>query len=143
MSKEHNCGCGDDNLEKDKCCSDNKEEKCCESQEEHNHEGCGEGCGCGHDHEHSHEVGEDTMMVTFDDGEEKECLVLAVVEIDEKEYVALLPEGQEEYFIYGYKEDEKGVELLAIESDKEFEKVGSVFEEIFGGEEDEEEEDEE
>ncbi len=80
------------------------------------------------------------MMVTFDDGEEKECLVLAVVEIDEKEYVALLPEGQEEYFIYGYKEDEKGVELLAIESDKEFEKVGSVFEEIFGGEEDEEDE---
>jgi uncharacterized protein YrzB (UPF0473 family) len=136
MSKEHNCCCGDDNLEKDNCCSDNKEEKCCEGQEGHDHDGC----GCGSDHDHDHEVGEDTMMVTFDDGIEKECLVLGVVEIDEKEFIALLPMGQEEYFIYGYKEDEEGVELIAIESDEEFEKVGSVFEEIFGGEEDEEEE---
>jgi uncharacterized protein YrzB (UPF0473 family) len=125
MSKEHNCSCGDDNLEKDTCCTDQQGS-------------CGEGCSCGHDHDHSHEVGEDTMMVTFDDGEEKECLVLAVVEIDEKEYIALLPEGQEEYFIYGYKEDEESVELLAIESDEEFEKVGSVFEEIFGGVEEKE-----
>lgn len=90
-----------------------------------------------HDRELSPHASEDTMMVTFDDGEEKECLVLAVVEIDEKEYIALLPEGQEEYFIYGYKEDEESVELIAIESDEEFEKVGSVFEEIFGGPEEE------
>lgn len=130
MSKEHNCCCGDDNLEKDNCC---------EGHEEHKHGGCGCEVECGApDRELPPQASEDTMIVTFDDGEEKECLVLAVVEIDEKEYIALLPEGQEEYFIYGYKEDEEGVELLAIESDEEFDKVGSVFEEIFGGEEEEE-----
>lgn len=26
MTKENNCCCGDDNLEKDNCCTDNKEE---------------------------------------------------------------------------------------------------------------------
>lgn len=134
MKKEHNCCCGDDNLENDNSCTDNKEEKCCEGHEDHNHEGCGHECECGvHERELPSQASEDTMMVTFDDGIEKECLVLAVVEIDEKEFIALLPMGQEEYFIYGYKEDEEGVELIAIESDEEFEKIGNVFEEIFGG----------
>ncbi|MBV1757076.1 MAG: DUF1292 domain-containing protein [Dethiosulfatibacter sp.] len=129
MDKENNCCCGDDSLEKQNCC-EGQEDNCCEDEECADDECGGCGCGCGHDHDHG-DLEPDTMMVTFDDGEEKECLVLAVVEFENKEYIALLPEGTEEYFIYGYKEDEEGVDLIAIESDDEFDKVGAVFEELF------------
>ncbi|HBH13418.1 MAG: hypothetical protein XD91_1758 [Clostridiales bacterium 38_11] len=127
MDKENNCCCSDDNLENQNCC-EGQEDNCCDDGECADDE-CGEcGCGCGHEHD---DFEPDTMMVTFDDGEEKECLVLAVVEFENKEYIALLPEEEEEYFIYGYQEDEEGVELIAIESDDEFNKVGAVFEELF------------
>jgi uncharacterized protein YrzB (UPF0473 family) len=130
MGKEHNCCCGEDNLEKDKCCESEEMEGCeCGDENECGDDNeCGCGCGCGG---HDFEEGDDTITVTFEDGVEKECVVLAIIEVDKKEYIALLPEDQEEYFIYGYEEDEEGVELIAIESDDEFEKVSGMFEELF------------
>ncbi len=122
MCKDNQCCCGDDHIEKDACC-DSHELDCCDESSCCDESGCG--CGCDHDHP------QETMVVTFDDGEEKECIILAIVEVEDKEYIALLPQGQEEYFIYGYKEDDEGVELIAIESDEEFDKVGSIFEELF------------
>jgi hypothetical protein len=110
--------------------SDNDEKKC--------------GCGCeceGHDHT---EENEDLYItLEFEDGTEVECLVMDTLTIDGKEYMALLPEGQEEYYIYGYKELEDGIEVINIDDEKEFEKVVQEFQAHFdalGEEEDEEEE---
>jgi uncharacterized protein YrzB (UPF0473 family) len=119
MAKDNHCCCGDDHLDKENGCDSHDQEGCCEDHEC----GCDNGCGCDHDH---HE--EQVLNVVFDDGEEKACLVLAIIEYEEKEYVALLPKGQEDYYIYGYHEDETGVELIPIESEEEFNTVGDIFE---------------
>ena len=69
------------------------------------------------------------------------CIVLGIFECDENEYIALLPENEEDgedVFIYKYKEfDGDEVELDIIESEEEFEKVSKTFEEIFDDEEEE------
>ena len=61
-------------------------------------------CGCGHDHE---EEGYETITLTLDDDSEMVCIVLGIFECDENEYIALLPENEEDgedVFIYKYKE---------------------------------------
>lgn len=107
---------------------DNKNEKTC-------------GCGCeGHDH---NEEENDDLYITleFEDGSEVECLVMDTMTVDGKDYMALLPEGQEEYYIYGYKELEDGIEVINIDDEKEFAKIVQEFQTRFE-EEDEEDDDE-
>lgn len=62
------------------------------------------------------------------------CIVLGIFECENEEYIALLPEDEEDgedVFIYKYKEiDEEEVELDIIESEEEFEKVSKTFEEL-------------
>ncbi|WMJ75714.1 MULTISPECIES: DUF1292 domain-containing protein [unclassified Sedimentibacter] len=91
-------------------------------------EGCGCGCGCEHEHE------EEIMTITLEDGTEMECAIIAIFPVGEKDYIALLPlENQEdgEVFLYGFEEHEDGsFELLSIESDEEYEKVTTAFDEI-------------
>ena len=59
------------------------------------------------------------------------CIVLGIFECENEEYIALLPEDEEDgedVFIYKYKEiDEEEVELDIIESEEEFEKVSKTF----------------
>ena len=103
--------------------NDDKELQACECGDD----GCG--CGCeGHDHE------EQIMTLTFEDGKESECAVIATFPVEDKDYIALLPlENQEEgeVYLYGFKENEDDTfELLNIESDEEYEKVTKVFDEI-------------
>lgn len=97
-----------------------------------------EGCGCGHSHEDME--GYDTMNLTFDDGSEASCIVLGIFEVEDKTYIALLPENEEDgedVYLYGYKEiSEDEVELLDIEDDEEFEKVSEKFDELFLEEDD-------
>lgn len=100
--------------------------------QENNHD-----CKCGHDHNHDekHECGcgcnshEGTEMIylQLDDGKELACKVLAVFEIEDKEYIALLPEGGEDVYIYGYEETEEGPLLSQIEKDEEYEMVSEAF----------------
>lgn len=126
--KNKECGCGHD----------------------HEHE---DSCGCGHNHDHEHEDGccgghEQMMTLVLEDNSEMKCSVLGVFEVEDEEYIALLPVGDDEVLLYKYveSENEDGFELLNIESDEEFEKVENVFFEIFDGEdfeEDEEDDDEE
>lgn len=105
---------------------------------------CGCGCGCDHDNEHDHdhdECGcgcgheEDIMTITLEDGTEVECAIIAIFPVGEKDYIALLPlqnEDEEgEVYLYGFEEYEDGsFELLAIESDAEYEEVTKAFDEI-------------
>ena len=108
-------------------------------EHEHDHE-CG--CGCGHDHE------EQLMTLVLDDNTEMKCHVLGVFEADnDKEYIALLPEDEEDVLIYGYIENdsEEGFELINIESDEEYDIAAAAFEDVFLGEDedfDDEEEEE-
>ncbi len=96
-------------------------------------------CGCGHDHsgeehdcccsEHEHQ----TMTIITDENEELKCSILGTFDVDDKEYIALLPMGEEEVLIYRFiPHDDDNFELSNIETDEEFEKVEDVFFEIFG-----------
>ena len=95
-------------------------------------------CGCDHDHE---EEGYETITLTLDDDSEMVCIVLGIFECEGNDYIALLPEDEEDgedVFIYKYKEvNEEEVELDVIGSEEEFEKVSKAYEEIFDDEEEE------
>lgn len=89
-----------------------------------------EECNCGHDHDCDCGCEDtQTMILTLDDDSELKCSVLDIFTVDEKDYIALLPQGEDEVIIYSYNEDEdgQGVQLGLIESDEEFEKVEDAF----------------
>lgn len=79
---------------------------------------------------------EDTISLILDDNKEVECDILAIFEVKEQFYIALIPqtpiEGYEagEYFLYRYQSDGKNVEISDIESDDEWEAVEDKFEEL-------------
>ena len=83
---------------------------------------------------------ESDMQVTLslDDGSEVECVILTIFELEEQNYIALLPldeDGNEneegEVFIYRYFEDEDGNPSLEnIEDDEEYEAVADRFDEL-------------
>lgn len=70
------------------------------------------------------------MTLSFDNGDEEECLIIGVFEVDGKEYIALDPENEDDdIYLYGYKEiSEEEFELIDIEDDAEFEAVSKEFE---------------
>lgn len=78
------------------------------------------------------------ITLTMEDGTEVPCLVLTIVEVEDQDYIALLPIDEEMLesnesngFIFRYAEDEDGCPILGeIEDDEEFEMVGSVLDEI-------------
>ena len=82
----------------------------------------------------------DIITLEFDDGEDVECEIMGIFDVDKKEYIALIPlDGTDDVYIYGYKElGEDEFELVDIDDDKEFEKVVAEFDKIV--DEDEEEE---
>ena len=99
-------------------------------------------CGCT---DHDHEMDDATYItLEFEDGTEVECEVLDTITLEEKDYMALQPENQEEYYVYGYKEVEDGIEIINIDDEEEFNKVVNEFQARFDAlaemEEDEEEE---
>lgn len=78
------------------------------------------------------------VTLSLDDGSEVECDILTIFNIDEQDYIVLLPldeNGNEnaegEVFIYRYFEDEEGNPSLEnIESDEEYEIVADRFDEL-------------
>ncbi len=81
------------------------------------------------------------VMVTLelDDGTELECEIITIFDVDDMDYIALLPVDENgeplndnEVFIYRYFEDETTGEphLDNIQSDDEYERVGKRFQEI-------------
>ena len=91
-----------------------------------------------HTHDHNCDCGcneEVTVTLTLDNDEELECAVLTIFEVDEKEYIALLPldeEGDNEdgdVYLYRYIETEDGEPTLEnIEDEAERERVVAQFE---------------
>ena len=69
-------------------------------------------CGC-EDHM-------DVIYLTLDDGAELECNVIGTFEVDDYEYIALVPIDDDQVLLYRYEEDEEGFDLINIEDDEEF-----------------------
>lgn len=78
-----------------------------------------------------------TLTLTLEDGKELNCEVLATLEHNGKEYIAVLPENEEDFWIYEYSENEdETLEIKNIDDDGIFDEVGKAFEEMFDAEED-------
>ncbi len=81
-----------------------------------------------------------TVELELEDGEKVTCAVITILEVNEKDYIALMPldeNGQNddgEVWFYGYREDEKDPnvepELIFIEDDEEYEAVADAFDEF-------------
>lgn len=96
-----------------------------------------ENCNCGHDHDHE-EV--DVIYLTLEDDTELECEIIGVFEVENKEYIALMPLEQEEILLYEYHELEGDeFELKLIEDEEEFQLASEAFYALYL-EDDEEEE---
>jgi uncharacterized protein YrzB (UPF0473 family) len=95
------------------------DENCNCGNEEHDH------CGCGCDDEM------EIITLTLDDDTELECNVLGTFEVDDYEYIALVPFDDDQVLLYRYEEDEEGFELINIEDDEEFEVVSEAFYTLF------------
>jgi len=99
-----------------------------------------DGCGCGHDHDHDHDHEHvHTVTLELENGEELECPILDIFEVEGKEYIALLHPEEELALLYGFVEHEdESIELTEIVSDEEYELVSAAFTELMSEEEDEE-----
>lgn len=119
----------------------NKKDETFEYNDEHCG-GCGCGCDCGDDHEYEELEfedmdGNDIIYLTLDDDTELECSVLGIFEVEDVEYIALLPMGEEEVLLYRYIEHEDDeFDLLPIENEEEFGTVSEAFEALFMDDED-------
>lgn len=75
------------------------------------------------------------LNITLENGEELPSEVIGIFEVDDKEYIALLPEDDDRVLIYRYQElSEDDIDLQNIEDDEEFQAVTDAFWEIFGDE---------
>ena len=90
---------------------------------------------------HLNETPDEEMSVTLDldDGTTVECTIITILEVDGKDYIALLPMVDEdddlygEVWLYGYKENpddpNEEPELIHIDDDAEYEAVSDAFDE--------------
>lgn len=74
------------------------------------------------------------VTITLEDDSTIDCVVLTIFEAGDREYIAVMPNEDEEtgeVYLYRYKETEEGQpELENIESDEEYEIVSDAFDEI-------------
>lgn len=109
---------------------------------QYNDEYCGE-CGCGVECEDEleSEVDEGVIHLTLEDGTEIDALVLGFFEVEDKEYVALLPEEDEDVLVYEFIElEDDAFELKYIDDQEEFDAVSEAFHILFSDEEMEDDE---
>jgi len=101
------------------------------SEDKKVHENCDCGCGC---EEHEERA---FIEIEFEDGVASKCEVIDIFEVEEKAYIAVLPEGEESVLIYGFEDKEEGPELLNIEDEALYEKVCDEFISLYEEEEEE------
>lgn len=78
------------------------------------------------------------VTLSMDDDSEVECRILTIFEMEDQDYIALLPLDEEgddneegEVFIYRYFEDDDGNPSLEnIEEEEEFQAVSECFDEL-------------
>ncbi len=72
------------------------------------------------------------MRLLLDDNTIMECDVIGKFEVEEKVYIALLPEGNEDVLLYRFFEKDGEIELDRIEEDEEYYNVAEVYYDLFG-----------
>ena len=81
----------------------------------------------------------DDIRVSLDTDEGSiECRILTIFEVDDQDYIALLPLDEKgndnangDVFLYGYAEDEQGLPSLRyIDDDEEYEAVADRYDEL-------------
>jgi len=71
---------------------------------------------------------EEEYFLTLDfDGEQVECAIIDEFEMDGKKYIVLLPEDEEEAYIYSYEEKEDGEMTLSNLEEDEFKKAADFY----------------
>lgn len=73
------------------------------------------------------------LTLDYDDGTSERCEVLGIFDLGDAEYVALVPESDDEsVYLYGYEEhDEDGTfTLIDIDNDELFAKVAAEYERL-------------
>ena len=81
---------------------------------------------------------EPTVTLTLEDDTVIECDVVAIFPAGERQYIALLPKGDEDgdVFLYRFTELENDeIDLESIEDDEEYEMVVDAFDELLDNEE--------
>lgn len=84
---------------------------------------------------------QDQVTLTLDDGSEIVCDILAIFPCNDKEYIALIPqpeneEDEGEIYLYRFIDHEDAeAELQDIEDDDEFEAASEALDEFMDGEE--------
>ncbi|MDP8220973.1 MAG: DUF1292 domain-containing protein [Candidatus Stygibacter frigidus] len=74
------------------------------------------------------ELDQEEYFLTLDfDGEEVECAIIDEFEMDGKNYIVLLPEDEEEAYIYSYTETEDGEMTLDNLEEDEFKKAADFY----------------
>lgn len=108
----------------------------------HNGCDCDESCGCEHNHNEDEHCGcgheHNTITITTFENEELKCDIIGIFDVDNTEYIALLPQGDDEVLIYRFiSHNDDDIELLNIEDDDEFEKASETFFSLYGQNDDE------
>ncbi len=72
------------------------------------------------------------MILELDDGTELTCDIIGIFEVKSREYIALLPDGEDDdVLLYRYDEDDDGNPVIDnIDDDAEFEAASEKFDEI-------------
>ncbi len=99
----------------------------------------------------SDEMDEDIVVITDEEGKSYNCMVLAVMEVDGREYAMLSPveglEGEEgddvELFLFTYDQDEENEQETfgPIDDDATYEKVREAFAELMEQSDEDDEDD--
>lgn len=81
------------------------------------------------------------ITLEYEDGGSERCEVVGVFDVNEKDYIALVPDSdQDNVYLYGYDEHEDGTfSLIDIEDEEEFATVAETYDALL--EEDDEDED--
>ncbi len=84
------------------------------------------------DHRNEEHEEEEVFLVTDEDGNEHEMVMVYTFESDEKAYAVLLERNNPEAdgIIFRLEEENDEVYLVSIEDDEEWEKVASAYERI-------------
>ena len=83
------------------------------------------------------DMNEMTVTLTLEDDSELLCGVVAIFQVEDKDYIALEPMGQEtdEVFLYRLKHNDiEDLVLENIEDDEEFESASNAFDELLDDE---------
>lgn len=84
-----------------------------------------------------HDPPGNVCTLDLDDGSQLECQILTIFDVDNQNYIALVPvDNDDEVIFYRYFEDEEGNPSLEnIDHDDEFDAVSDRFDELLDEEE--------